>query len=90
MKKLIIFVFLSLIGCEKVYNRKVFDDDNKLKNVYEIKGDIITIYDYATNGKLMMKLKFKQDQFIDTIYYYDFKNHFITIDSSKGKYYYGT
>lgn len=38
----------------------------------------------------MMKLKFKQDQFIDTIYYYDFDKHYIIIDSSKGKYFYGT
>lgn len=91
--KIILFIFLSFfcLGCkEKIQRKKVYDKHHNLKNVYEIKGDIITIYDYATNGKLMMKLKFKQDQFIDTIYYYDFKNHFITIDSSKGKYFYGT
>lgn len=38
----------------------------------------------------MMKLKFKHDQFVDTIYYYDFDNHYTVIDSSKGKYFYGT
>ncbi len=72
---------LILVACKK----KVYDKDHKLINVYEKNRDITIIYDYATNGALMMKLKFKKDEFIDTIYYYDLKNHFITIDSSKGK-----
>ncbi|WP_345988313.1 hypothetical protein AAEU33_14525 [Chryseobacterium sp. Chry.R1] len=88
---LLSYILLLLIGCTKKENyKKVFSPDNRLKQMYTTKGDIITIYDYAKDGKLMMKLKFKQDQFIDTIYYYDQKQHYITIDSSKGKYFYGT
>ncbi len=76
--KIILFIFSGLffLGCkETVQREKIYGKDHILKNVYEKKGDMITIFDYATNGKLMMKLKFKQDQFIDTIYYYDQKKH---------------
>jgi hypothetical protein len=92
MRKIVLILLLIMfVGCnKKSHIKKIFDTDHKLSNIYETKGDITTIYDYAKNGKLMMKLKFKQDQFIDTIYYYDFSHHFITIDSSKGKYFYGT
>ncbi|GAE66970.1 hypothetical protein H3Z85_12320 [Chryseobacterium indologenes] len=91
MRKIGIICLILFLSCnEKVKTIKILGPENKLKYVYKTKGDITTIYDYARDGKLMMKLNFKQDQFIDTIYFYDFDNHYTVIDSSKGKYFYGT
>ncbi|MGE8431445.1 hypothetical protein [Chryseobacterium joostei] len=88
---LIIFTISILLSCkEKVGTEKIVGPDGKLKYIYERRENVTTIFDYAKDGKLMMKLKFKQDQFIDTIYYYDFDTHYTVIDSSKGKYFYGT
>lgn len=82
---------MILASCSKgVKTEKFIGSDNKLKYIYETKDGITTIFDYDTNGKLMMKLKFQKDQFIDTIYYYDFNQHYSLIDSSKGKYFYVT
>ncbi|WP_426481934.1 hypothetical protein [Chryseobacterium sp. R2ACT005] len=91
MKKIGIICLMVFLSCnEKEQTKKVFGPENKLKYIYKTKGDITTIYDYSKDGKLMMKLNFKQDQFIDTIYFYDFDNHYTVIDSSRGKYFYGT
>lgn len=91
MKLLFFLILLSIISCKpKEREEKIYGPDNKLKYIYKINGDIKTIFDYAKDGKLMMKLKFKQDQFIDTIHYYDEDIHYTIIDSSDGKYFYGT
>lgn len=99
MKNIVVLIFALIvsIGCkEKKQTTRIVDSQGKLKYIYEDIGDIKMIYDYNKNGALMMKLKFKQDQFIDTIYYYDFKDdkdvksHIVKIDSSQRWYFYGT
>lgn len=90
MRFLFLIALFVIVSCKpKEREEKIYGPDDKLKYIYKIKGDVKTIFDYAKDGKLMMKLKFKQDQFIDTIYYYDFDDHYLTIDSSDGKYFYG-
>lgn len=69
---------------------KVYDAKGKINYVYKKSADTLNIFDYEPNGKLAVKLKFRKNQFIDTINYYDYKHHYIIIDSSKGQYFYGT
>lgn len=92
IKLLCIMMLLFLFSCKKKAGNEliVYDGKGKVNYIYKKKGDILNIFDYEPNGKLMMKLKFRKDQFIDTIYLYDYPHHYIVIDSSRGRYFYGT
>ena len=92
IKFLCVIILLFLFSCKKEESNefKVYDEKGKLNYIYKKNGDILNIFSYEPDGKLAMKLKFRKNQFIDTIYYKDYKHHYIVIDSSRGQYFYGT
>ncbi|MCC2590028.1 hypothetical protein [Chryseobacterium sp. MFBS3-17] len=65
--------------------------DGRINYIIEKEGANNLITSYEGNPTALMKLKFKDDHFLDTIYYFE-KNtpEFIVIDSLSGPYFYGT
>lgn len=90
MRNILLYIILLLLFANCKEENKKDKIAKKSNIIYKKNGEFLNIYDYSKDDRLMMKLKFKSNQFIDTIYYFDYKNHYIIIDSSDYKYFYGT
>ncbi|WP_419869391.1 hypothetical protein [Chryseobacterium sp. CT-SW4] len=92
MKDLIFYSFLLLVlSCKK--EEKIYYPDGTPKYLNEWKNNVLNINRYDSKGNLILKGKFKDSEFIDTLYIYeeDDNESFIQIDSSDSNlFFYGT
>ncbi len=89
-KIFILNIFLFLVCCEKQETKILYPNSDKVKFFVESKKSYNQIKEYDKNGNLIMLSKFKDNQFIDSIYYYGDIDYFIKIDSANKDFFYGT
>lgn len=89
-KIFILTILLFLVCCKKQKTKILYPDSDKVKYFVEDKKEYNLIKEYDKNGNLIMQSKFKNNQFIDSIYYYGDIDYFIKIDSSDKDFFYGT
>ncbi len=84
------FLFL-LYSCKKEEEYEVlYPNSNMIRYHVKNEKDHDLIKEYDKNGNIITLLKFRKNQFVDTIYYYGEVDYFIKIDSADEHYFYGT